>query len=100
VFGSIYDGPPTRFTGGEVRDALIGEGSQLAGGRIIRSVIGSGVRIGKGAEIEESVIMDRVEIGPGVKLKGAIVDRFHIVPAGTAVGVGTGADERRYFRDP
>ena len=100
VFGSIYDGPPTRFMSGEVRDALIGEGAQLEGGRIIRSVIGSGVRIGKGAEIEGSVIMDRAEIGAGVKLKGAIVDRFNIVPAGTAVGVGTGADERRYFRDP
>lgn len=100
VFGTIYDGPPTRFYGGEVRDTLVGEGSQLEGGRIVRSVIGSGVRIGKGAEIEESIIMDRAEIGAGVKLKGAIVDRFHSVPAGAAIGAGTGADERRYFRDP
>lgn len=100
VFGTIYDGPPTRFTGGEIRDALVGEGAQLEGGRIVRSVIGSGVRIGKGAEIEESVILDRAEIGAGAELKGAIVDRFHIVPPGTAVGMGTGADERRYFRDP
>ena len=100
VFGTIYDGPPTRFYGGEVRDTLVGEGSQLEGGRIVRSVIGSGVRIGKGAEIEESIIMDRAEIGAGVKLKGAIVDRFHSVPAGAVIGGGIGTDERRYFRDP
>ena len=100
IFGTVYDGSPTRFIGSEIRDALIGEGAQLEGGRIIRSVIGSGVRIGKGAEIEESIIMDRAEIGAGAKLKGVIVDRFHSVPAGAVVGMGTGADERRYFRDP
>ena len=99
VFGAIYDGPPTRFMGGEIQDTLVGEGAQLESGRIIRSVIGSGVRIGKGAEIEESVIMDRAEIGPGAKLKGVIVDRFNIVPAGTQIGIGSGHDERQYFRD-
>ena len=100
VFGGIYDGPPARFVAGEVRDALLGEGCCLEGGRIVRSVLGRGVRVGKGAEIHESIVMDYAEIGAGVKLKGAIVDRFNIVPAGAEIGMGSGSDERRFFRDP
>lgn len=100
IFGGVYDGSPTRFLAGEVRDSLIGEGCQLEGGRVVRSVLGRGVRIGKGAQIEESVIMDYVEIGAGAKLKGAIIDRFNVIPSGTEIGVGSGTDERRFFRDP
>ena len=65
-----------------------------------RSVLGSGIRIGKGAEIQDSVVMDHTEIGPGVKLKGVIVDRFNHVPSGLEVGVGSGHGEERFFRDP
>lgn len=64
------------------------------------SVLGSGVRISRGAEIQDSVVMDHTEIGPGVKLKGVIVDRFNHLPAGVEVGVGSGDGEERFFRDP
>jgi hypothetical protein len=44
--------------------------------------------------------MDYAEIGPGVKLKGVIVDRFNSVPAGLEIGVGSGRGEERFFRHP
>ncbi len=100
ILGSFYDGAPARFVEGELRDSLIGEGCRIEGGRIVRSVLGRGVRIGKGAEIVESVIMDYAEIGAGVKLREVIVDRFNVVPAGTELGAGLGGDELRFFRDP
>jgi glucose-1-phosphate adenylyltransferase len=100
IFGSVYDGPPARVVAGEVSDSLIGEGCRLEGGRVVRSVLGRGVRIGKGAEIVESVIMDYAEIGAGVKLREVIVDRFNVIPAGTEVGAGSGSDDVRLFRDP
>ncbi len=100
ILGEIYDGPPARLVAGEVCDALIGEGCRLEGGRVVRSVLGRGVRIGKDAEIQESVVMDYAEIGTGVKLTGVIVDRFNLIPDGTQIGVGSGSDESRFFRDP
>ena len=100
IFGSVYDGPPARFIDGEVYDSLIGEGCRIEGGTVKRSVLGSGIRIGKGAEIQDSVVMDHTEIGPGVRLKGVIVDRFNHVPSGLEVGVGSGHGEERFFRDP
>ena len=100
IFGGVHDGPPSSIIEGEVRDALIGEGCWLEGGRVVRSVLGCGVRIGKGAEVKESVVMDYAEIGAGVKLHRVIVDRFHVIPDGTEVGVGAGREEKRFFRDP
>lgn len=99
IFGVIYDGPPARFINGEVRDSLIGEGCRIEGGQIVRSVLGRGVRIGKGAEIQESIIMDYAEIGAGVKLTKAIVDRFNTIPEGSSIGSDVGSEEQRFFRD-
>lgn len=100
IFGAVYDGPPARLVGAEVRDSLIGEGCRLESGRVVRSVLGRGVRIGKGADVDECILMDWAEIGAGAKLKGVIVDRFNSIPAGAEIGVGSGADEKRYFRAP
>jgi len=100
ILGAFYDGPPARFIESEVRDSLVGEGCHLEGGRLERSVLGRGVRVGKGAEIIESVIMDYAEIGADVTLKEVIVDRFNVVPAGSKIGARFGNDEPRFFRDP
>jgi glucose-1-phosphate adenylyltransferase len=99
IFGSVYDGPPARFVEGEARDVLVGEGCHIAGARVVRSVLGRGVRIESGAEVEDCVVMDFAEIGAGAKLKRALVDRFNVVPAGTVID-GNTTDERRFFRDP
>lgn len=100
IFGSVYDGPPARFISGEIDNSLIGEGCYIDGGIVKQSVLGRGVRIGTGAEIQESIVMDYVEIAPGVKLKGAIVDRFNRLPEGFEVGVGSGRGEEHCFHDP
>lgn len=98
VFAEVYDGPPARMVEGEVRDVLIGEGCRLEGARIVRSVLGRGVRIERGAEIVDSVVMDYAEIGAGARLHRVLVDRFNIVAAGTMIDGSL--EERRYFRDP
>jgi glucose-1-phosphate adenylyltransferase len=100
ILGAVHDGPPARFIESEVRDSLVGEGCHLEGGRLERSVLGRGVRIGKGAKISESVIMDYAEIGADVTLKEVIVDRFNVVPAGSKIGANFSADDPRFFRDP
>lgn len=99
LLGEVYDGPPARVVEGDVRDALIGEGSHIEGARVARSVLGRGVRIERGAEVEDSVVMDFAEIGAGAKLKRALVDRFNVIPAEVILD-GSATDEWRFFRDP
>ncbi len=99
IFGEVYDGPPARIVQGEVQDVLVGEGCQIAGARVIHSVLGRGVRIEKGAEVEDCVVMDYAEIGAGAKLKRVLVDRFNVIPAGVVID-GSAENERRFFRAP
>ena len=57
--------------------AIIGDYSRVeAGARLAEyTVLGSNVRVGADAFIERSVVHDNVYLGPGVRLRGAIVGR-------------------------
>lgn len=99
ILGEVYDGPPARVIAGDIQNALIGEGSRIEGARVVRSVLGRGVRIDRGAEVEDSVLMDYTEVGAGTKLRKVLVDRFNVIPAGVVFD-GDSVDERRFFRDP
>jgi mannose-1-phosphate guanylyltransferase/phosphomannomutase len=57
--------------------AIIGDYSRVeAGARLAEyTVLGSNVRVGADAFIERSVVHDNVYLGPGVRLRGAVVGR-------------------------
>jgi glucose-1-phosphate adenylyltransferase len=100
ILGSVYDGPPACVVAGEVRDVLVGEGCRIEGGRVVRSVLGRGVRVAQGAEVYESILMDYTEVGAGATLTRTIVDRFNIIPPGVHLGGDTGSGDTHFFRDP
>ena len=49
------------------------------------------------SQIEDSVIMDWVEIGRGCKIRHAIIDKSNVIPSGTQIGYDMAADKQRYF---
>ncbi len=55
--------------------ALIGSGSRVAEHAIVggRAVLGRGVRIGEGARVESSVVLDGAEIGAHTTVHGSII---------------------------
>ena len=71
-------------------DAKIVNASVTAGCRIFgevqNSVLGSGVRIGKGAVVEDSVLMGDVTVGDGAVVKYAILDENVTVGKNAAIG--------------
>jgi mannose-1-phosphate guanylyltransferase len=76
---------PERLAG-TVRDALGMEPCRLSpeatvdeGARVIRSVIGSGCRIGKGAMVEDSLLLPGSVVNPDETLRCSIRDRHHTV---------------------
>ncbi|HOW28537.1 MAG TPA: glucose-1-phosphate adenylyltransferase [Elusimicrobiota bacterium] len=99
IYASRYDGPSARIFGGECRDAIIGDGSIVRSATVRHSVIGRAVKIHPGAVVEDCVVMDFTEIGPGARLNRAIVDRFNNIPADTDVGYDQSKDEKRYHVD-
>ena len=79
MFSRSGESPPVRIRSGDIRDSLFAEGCVVDGARVVRSILGRGVKIGAGAVIEDSILMDHCEVAPGARLHGAIVDRFNRV---------------------
>jgi glucose-1-phosphate adenylyltransferase len=79
VLGTGDGLPPAKVVSGEsahagqALDSLLGDGSVIRGGSVIRSVVGRGVLIDVGAEIEDSLLLDGCRIGRGARVRRAIV---------------------------
>lgn len=94
--------PPAKFVHDEDRrrgmavDSLVASGSILSGCTVRRSLISSNVRIDEHASVEDTVVLPHAEIGSGVVLKRAVIDKYCRIPAGMTVGIDADADRKRF----
>ena len=101
ILGRSVDGPPVRIISGHVQDSMLGEGSFVEEARVVRSILGRGVRVARGAVVEGSIVMDYTEIGAGARVVHAIVDRYNrIPPGGRLEPEGGDVDGLALHRDP
>jgi glucose-1-phosphate adenylyltransferase len=98
-----YGDPPAKFVfdwhdrQGTALNSVVSEGTIISGSTVRNCVVGRNVRIHSYSQIEDSVIMDWVEIGRGCKIRHAIIDKSNILPAGTEIGYDLERDRQRYF---
>ncbi|HEX2084964.1 MAG TPA: NDP-sugar synthase [Solirubrobacteraceae bacterium] len=78
-------GRDVKCKGRIVPPAVVGRRTRIDDGAHVGSlvVLGDGVKVGKGATVERSVVMQGTEIGPGCVLRGCVV------AAGSRIGAGT-----------
>jgi glucose-1-phosphate adenylyltransferase len=81
---------------GIATDSLVSEGCIVSGGRIDRTVLSPQVRVNSFAYVEESIILDGVDIGRHCRIRRAIIDKDVHVPANTEIGYDPEADARRF----
>ena len=80
--------PPQYFSAeSEVSRCIIGVGSEIEG-KVYNSVIGCGVRIGKGSVVRDSIIMNETVIGDGCEITKAIIAEKVKVGNNVKMGVG------------
>lgn len=99
IHTAAYRGPSARVIVGTIEDSLLGEGCIVDDAVIRRSILGRGVRVLPGAEVEESVVMDHTTIGAGARLRRVIADRFNLIPDGARIGLEP-AEPRQGSADP
>ena len=98
---SSYPDPPAKFTfdeahrRGEAIDSIVSGGCILSGGIVRNSILGRGVRVHAGAEVEGCVILDNCDIGRRAKVRRAILDKNVRVPEGIQIGYDLDADRAR-----
>lgn len=96
IFSSESERPMATLVRTRVDDSMIGEGALCVDADIRKSVIGRGVRIDRGAHLEECVILDDVHIGAHARLRRVIADRGSTVPPDSRIGYDTAHDRRKY----
>jgi glucose-1-phosphate adenylyltransferase len=96
-----YPDPPARFAlsngqePGQAIHSMVSGGCIIAG--LVRdSVLGRNVLVHPGAVVEECVILDNCEIGPGAALRRTILDKNARVPAGERIGFDREHDRQRH----
>lgn len=102
--------PPAKFVfnqpeGKEPRvgtavDSLVSPGCIVSGGIVRSSVLSYNVMVRSWAEVDESVIMDDVEVGRHCRIKKAIIDKHNVIPPYTEIGIDPAEDRKRFTVTP
>lgn len=101
-----YADPPAKFVfdwsdrQGVAVNSVVAEGTIVSGSYVRNCVIGRNVRIHSYSRVENSVIMDWVEIGRHCHIRNAIIDKANIIPASTEIGYNLADDRSRYTVSP
>jgi len=83
------------FRVGKALDSLVAPGCIVSG--IVRNcVLSFNVTIRSWATVDESVILDGVEIGRHCKIKKAIIDKDNVIPPHTEIGYNPKEDRERF----
>ncbi|MCE5333619.1 MAG: glucose-1-phosphate adenylyltransferase [Desulfobacteraceae bacterium] len=81
---------------GTAVDSIVSHGCIISGGTVRSSVVSYNVTVRSWAEVDESVIMDNVEVGRHCRIKKAIIDKHNIIPPDTEIGINPLADRERF----
>jgi len=79
-----------------VEKCIVGEGTRIYG-KVINSIIGCGVTIGKNCIVRDSILMNNVQIGDGTEVYKAIIAEYGTVGENSKLGFG---DEVENETDP
>ncbi len=97
-----YPDPPAKFIfdedgrRGHSVDSVIAGGTILSGGGVKNSVLGRGVRVHSGAQVEDSILFDNCDIGRRAKVRRAILDKNVRIPPDTEIGYDLEKDRKLY----
>jgi glucose-1-phosphate adenylyltransferase len=97
------DCPAARFLSpngddrGTVWQSIVGPGSVVLGGRVERSIVGRQCCIDGGAQVEDSILFDQVNIGRDVKLSRVVVEKGVTLRSGVSIGFDPALDQARGF---
>ncbi len=77
-------------------NSIISNGCIISGGNVKRSILSPKVMIHSYVEVEDSILMEGVDVGRYAKLRRAIVDKEVHIPQGMEIGYNLDEDAKRF----
>jgi glucose-1-phosphate adenylyltransferase len=102
TYGEIT--PPAKFVHnddgrrGVAMDSLVSGGCIISGATINRSLLFTGVHVHSYANVENAVVLPRVDIGRSARLSNVVIDSGVRIPDGLVIGEDSERDAQRFRR--
>lgn len=80
-----------------VVNSILATGTRITSATVEQSILSTDVLLASGAEVRESVLLNRVHVGAGARLQRVLVDKDVDVPPGETVGYDLDRDRRRFL---
>ena len=100
----VVQAPPAKFVFaqegrrmGLAIDSMVAAGCIVSGGRVVRSVLSTGVRVNSYCEVEYSILMPQVKIGRNSRIRRAIVDCGVEIAESSVIGYDLEEDRARGY---
>jgi glucose-1-phosphate adenylyltransferase len=91
------EGSPGHARRGEALDSIVCPGCIVSGGQVRRSILSPRVRVNSYAVVEDSILLDGVDVGRYCRIRRAIIDKDVKLPPYTVLGYDPEFDRQRGF---
>jgi len=81
---------------GTALNSIISNGCIISGGSVKRSILSPRVTIHSYAEVEDSILLEGVDVGRYAKIRRTIVDKEVQIPQGMEIGYNLDEDTKRF----
>ena len=81
---------------GTALNSIISNGCIISGGSVKRSILSPQVVVHSFAEVEESILLEGVDIGRHAKIRRTIIDKEVSIPQGMTIGYDLDEDTKRF----
>ncbi len=98
--------PPAKFVfddedrRGMAVDSMVSGGCIISGATVRHSLLFSHVHVKSYSEIEDSVVLPKVDIGEHCRIRRAVLDKCCQIPANTVIGYDAEEDAKRFHVSP
>jgi glucose-1-phosphate adenylyltransferase len=81
---------------GTALNSIISNGCIISGGNVKRSILSPRVTVHSFAEVEDSILLEGVDVGRNAKIKRTIIDKEVQIPPGMEIGYHLDEDAKRF----
>lgn len=85
---------------GTALNSIVSNGTIISGGSVKRSILSPRVQVHSYAEVEDSILLEGVDVGRHVRIRRTIIDKEVRIPEGMKIGYDLEEDGKRFTVTP